>query len=158
LTAGPTLTNNANKRRATYPEEEAKVVREIEEKLPGGMRPTLAAINDVRFIYLFYFYLLLADSAMFVLQLERLDLFVKETMRLFPAAAQLADRVTRTATTIGRYPIPAGVPMLSSPPAPNLFFSIFTHFSLIINGAGIRRDMALPAAPGPEPVERSRGT
>lgn len=71
---------------ATYPEEEAKVVREIEEKLPGGMRPTLAAIND----------------------LERLDLFVKETMRLFPAAAQLADRVTRTATTIARYPIPAG--------------------------------------------------
>jgi hypothetical protein len=33
------------------------VVREIEEKLPGGMRPTLAAINDVRFIY-FLSYLL----------------------------------------------------------------------------------------------------
>ncbi len=60
----------------------------------------------------------------FVLQLERLDLFVKETMRLFPAAAQLADRVTRTATTIGRYSIPAGVPMLPSP-SPNLFFFYF---------------------------------
>ncbi len=48
--------NNANKRRATYPEEEAKVVREIEEKLPGGMRPTLAAINDVRPIYLFIYF------------------------------------------------------------------------------------------------------
>lgn len=52
METSPTLTNNS-KRRATYPEEEAKVVREIEEKLPGGMRPTLAAINDVRFIYLF---------------------------------------------------------------------------------------------------------
>jgi cytochrome P450 len=67
------------------------------------------------------------------LQLERLDLFVKETMRLFPAAAQLADRVTRTATTIGRYPIPAGVPTLSLRPLQTFFFPLLLLIILINN-------------------------
>lgn len=52
--------------------------------------------------------------------------------------------------------------MLSSP-TPNhhlmVYLYIYIYTYIIINTvAGLCRDMALPAAPGPDPVERSRGT
>ncbi|KAL6056302.1 Pentalenene oxygenase [Balamuthia mandrillaris] len=68
-----------------YPEQEAKVMQEIDEVL-GEQIPTPQLMG----------------------QLEYLDLFVKECMRLYPPAVQLADRLMAKDDVIGGYHIPKG--------------------------------------------------
>jgi len=71
---------------SAHPEIEQKVIQEVDEVL-GDRVPTFDEVSKLKY----------------------LDLVVKESMRIYPPAAQLADRRCQEAAVVGGYNIPEGV-------------------------------------------------
>lgn len=76
---------------ATHPEEQEKVYQEMKEVLPNVQHPDIEELD----------------------KLKRLDMVIRETLRLYPAVPMMVSRVgTKDMTVLGQF-IPAGVNVMA---------------------------------------------